>query len=125
VLVSRAERADPVPPDKDNPLFVGDALIYPNLGEPVSRGRQKALTFFVSMAGLDGGPPAASMEVWSGPRKLAEGPITLPAPSADGRIDHVLQIPIDALPSGRYTVRLTVSDGVRQQTREAEFELSE
>jgi hypothetical protein len=124
VLVSRAKRAKPGPAEKDNPLFVGEALIYPNLGEPVSHAREKALTFVVSIVAAQGPAPAASMAVLSGARTLAEGPITMPAPGADGRIDHVLQIPIDALPPGHYMVRLTVSDGVRQQIREAEFELS-
>jgi hypothetical protein len=123
VLVSRAERVKPEAGQKNNPLYVGDALIYPNLGEPVDRARQKALTFFVSMAGLDGGPPAASMEVWSGPRKLAEGAITLPPPDAQGRIDHVLQIPLDALGPGAYRLRLTVSHGERVEVRDADFVL--
>ena len=123
VLISRAERAAPGEGQQDNPLFVGDAVVYPNLGEPVGKSRHKALTFLVRLRASAGDAPTAAMEVLREGKRLVEGPITLPAPNADGQIDHVLQIATEPLPPGGYTVRLTVTQGERREVREAEFEL--
>jgi VWFA-related protein len=123
VLARRAERVPPEERQKDNPLFVGEALIYPNLGEPVVKSQQKALTFLVALQAGKGDAPAATMQVVQAGKAIVEGPIALPPPNADGRIDHVLQIASESLPAGRYTFRLTIVQGDRREVREAQFEL--
>jgi VWFA-related protein len=47
VLVRRAERVKPEERDKENPLYVGEVLIYPNLGEPIRKSQETAVTFLV------------------------------------------------------------------------------
>jgi hypothetical protein len=54
---------------------------------------------------------------------LTHAPTALPAADVSGRIAHLAQLSVETLSSGRYTLRLTVSQGERRETREAAFEL--
>jgi VWFA-related protein len=123
VLVRQSERVPPQERAADNPLYVGDVLLYPRLGEPIRASQHLALTLFVAVSSAAGTAPTASLELVRGTEKVAQGPMTLSAPDASGKIRHVAQVPIDALAPGGYTLRLIVDDGQRQVTRTAEFEL--
>jgi VWFA-related protein len=119
VLVRQSEKVPPQERVADNPLYVGDVLLYPHLGEPIRSSSQPALTVFVAVTSPPGSTPNGFVELVRGTETVARGPMTLPS----GKIQHVAQIPIDALAPGRYTLRLTVDDGQRHVTRTAEFEL--
>ncbi len=122
VIVQRAEAVPERQRDPDNPLFVGELLLYPNLGTPVSRAASKAVTFYYT-AHTGRRQLAGLLEVLQGDTKIASVPLTAPAADADGRIQHVAGLPIASLPDGRYTLRLTVNDGVSEATRTAEFQI--
>jgi hypothetical protein len=70
VLVRRAERVKPDERQADNPMYVGDVLIYPNLGEPVRWSQEKALTFYVVVIPARGAVPRAMLEIVGGGRHL-------------------------------------------------------
>jgi VWFA-related protein len=123
VLVGRAEQVRAEERPNDNPLFVDDVLIYPNLGEPIQKSREKALTFFVAVTAGSGAAPQAAVEILLDGQALAKAPSPLPAADSSGRIQHIAQVSIDALSPGRYTLRLTVSQGDRREVREAPFTL--
>jgi hypothetical protein len=115
-----------VQPDQrpqDNPLYVGDVLIYPNLGEPIRKSREKALTFLVVVTPGTGAAPLATVEILRDDQVLAQAPSDLRAADASGRIQHIAQVSIDALSPGRYTLRLTMTRGARSVVREAVFAL--
>jgi hypothetical protein len=123
VLVRQGEKVPPEERTADNPLYVGDVLLYPYLGEPIRSSQQSAITVFVAVSSAPGAAPTGSLELVRGTEAVAQGPMTLPAPDAFGKIRHVAQVPIDTLAPGGYTRRLTVDDGQRHVTRTAEFEL--
>jgi VWFA-related protein len=123
VLVGRAEQVRAEERPNDNPLFVGDVLIYPNLGEPIQKSREKALTFFVAVTAGSGAAPQAAVEVLRDGQTLARAPSALPAAGPSGRIEHIAQVSIDALSPGRYTLRLTVNQREQREVREALFTL--
>jgi hypothetical protein len=111
--------------DKDNPLYMGDVLIYPNLGEPLRKSRDKVAAFFVVATAAPGNAPQASVEVLQDERSVAKAPAALPAAGPSGRIEHVIQLPLEKLPPGRYTVRLTITHGSAREVRGATFTLIE
>jgi VWFA-related protein len=123
VLVRRAERVPVEDRDKENPLYAGDILLYPNIGDPLSKARDKVLTFFAVIAAPLAAALDASLELKYGERMLATMPIALAPPDRSGRIEHVARMPIDALPAGHYTARLRVRLGGQDIVRAAAFEL--
>lgn len=123
VLVGRAEQVRTEERPQDNPLFVGEVLIYPNLGEPIRKSRDKALTFFIAVTAGSGAVPHATVEIIREGQTLAQAPSTLPDADASGRIQHIAQVSVETLSPGRYTLRLTVSQGERREVREAAFAL--
>jgi VWFA-related protein len=123
VLVRQGEKVPPEQRPADNPLYVGDVLLYPHLGEAIHSSQESALTLFIALSSAPGAALTASLELVRGTDAVAHGPMTLPTPDAAGSIRHVAQVPIDALAPGQYTLRLTVDDGQHRVTRTAEFEL--
>jgi hypothetical protein len=123
VLVRRAERIPADDRSKDNPLYVGEVLVYPTLGEPIRRSREKAITFFIAVTAGSGGAPQATVEILRDGQTLGQAPTALPGPDASGRIQHIAQVPVEALAPGRYTLRLTISQGDSRDVREAVFVL--
>ncbi len=82
------------------PLYVGRTLIYPNLGEPITRSASSELPFYFTLYGtLDG--VKASAELLRNGQRLAEAPIELP-PSTRSPVQHIGRFPIGALPGGTY-----------------------
>lgn len=123
VLVRRAERlSSPVVKDDGNPLRVGDVLVYPNVGEPISR-RDKVLTIFVTLQLAPGSTPQARLDVLRGDQSVASIPIVLETPDAGGRLQQLAQMPVAPLTAGDYTLRLVLTHEGRREVREASFRL--
>jgi len=120
VLVNRVEDVQtPTPPTA--PLYVGHALLYPNLGEPIQNSASRELPFYFALYG-DLHAVKAYAQLSRNGRALAEAPVDLP--SADGsRIQHVGRLPVGALPAGTYELRIRVTDGRREMSRTAYFTL--
>jgi VWFA-related protein len=123
VIVGRAERVPESERDPNNPLYVGDVLLYPNLGTPLSKSRDGKLSFFYTLF-----PRAATLratlELVSGGRSVATVPLTLPAADATGRVQHLAQLPLASLAEGSYTVRITLNGWMTPLTRDASFTLA-
>jgi hypothetical protein len=122
-IVQRGERVPAGERQPNNPLYFGDVLIYPNLGEPLSKARDKALTFYVVIAPGPGGVPGATLELARDGEILARSAVVLPAADASGRIAHVAQVPLERLAAGKYTLRLIVQAGDQREVREAAFDV--
>ncbi len=126
VIVQRAERVPPSERGEGNPLYYGDLLLYPNLGEPVSKSAAKTVSFYFTVVSATGGPSATAMlELVQGGNVIGKVPLQLAAPAADGRIQHVSQLPLASLQPGDYQLRITVTQATAVETRTAGFHVVE
>jgi VWFA-related protein len=124
VLVNRLEETpggpEPAPLPKA-PLYVGRTLLYPNLGEPVSKATSSELPFYFALYGSSA-DAAISAQLLRNGQPLAEAPVSLPA-STNTRVQHVGKLPISALPSGTYELRIRVKNARQELMRTAFFTL--
>jgi VWFA-related protein len=123
VVIKKVEQIQQDERDPAKPLCFGNVLLYPNLGEPVSKTTNKELTFFFTVYSAKGGAgrPSAQIALHRGAAKLAEAPVFLPEPDPSGRIQHVLGLPLAQLAAGDYELRLTVQDDRGRETRSVAF----
>ncbi|HEX4948019.1 MAG TPA: VWA domain-containing protein [Blastocatellia bacterium] len=108
VIVKRGEQ---LPPDRksDSPFLAGNVLLYPNLGEPISKAAKQMGFFFTVYPAKDSTfTPALMVELLQSGKVLAAVPLKMPAPNESGRIPFVGNIPLDSLPPGDYEMRVTV-----------------
>ncbi len=124
MIVRRTERVPAAERDANNPLYYGDLLLYPNLGEPISKRQTPMLSFaFNVIAGT--APPRAALTLSQGERVLGETALPLGAPDAQGRIWYVSQLPLGSLNPGDYVLAVTVIAGDSRETRRAAFGIIE
>jgi hypothetical protein len=124
MIVRRTERVPAAERDANNPLYYGDLLLYPNLGEPISKRQTPMLSFaFNVIAGT--APPRAALTLSQGDRVLGETALPLGAPDAQGRIWHVSQLPLTSLTPGEYALLVTIAAGADTQTRRTTFRVIE
>ncbi len=123
VIIQRVERVPPEERQTANPLYVGELLVYPNLGGPVRKSQQNTLPlYFVVLPGT-AGVLKAELEIVKDGRSLMRAPVNLAAPDASGRIANIAQLPIGTLAAGKYSLKLTVSQGDKREVREAAIEI--
>jgi len=124
MIVRRTERVPAGERDATNPLYYGDVLLYPNLGEPISKRATPALTFAFNV--IPGSAPVrASLTLSQSDRALAETDLPLASPDANDRIWHAGQLPLTSLAPGEYTLVVTVTAGADRETRRAMFRVIE
>ncbi len=109
--VAIVKRAEQLPKgDKGNsPFQVAEVMMYPNLGEPVSKAAQK-IAFYFTIYPAKGSTftPQLTVELLQGGKALAAVPLKLPAPNESGRIPYVGNLPLESLSPGEYDLRVTV-----------------
>lgn len=125
LIVRRTERVPPGEKNSDNPLYVGDLLLYPNLGEPLRKSTDKTLSFYLSVQPGAGLAPGATLELLHNGKPLAQAPLQLAAAGADGRIQHTAQLPLANFPPGEYGLRISVTQGSAKEVRDASFTVIE
>jgi len=124
VLVNRIEETGDAPPAaaaSRPPLYVGRTLLYPNLGEPISKAALKELPFYFTLYG-DAASATVTAQLLRNGQALAEAPVTLPA-AASARVQHVGRLPISTLPVGTYELRIAVRNARGELSRTAFFTL--
>jgi len=123
MLVSRGEHAEN--PDGDNPLIVHNTLLYPNLGVPFKKAADKELAFFfTAYTGTDAQAPlTGTIELLQNANVVARSALQLAAADADGRVQQLSRIPIEALQPGEYQLRILVTQGKRTVSRSTEFRI--
>ena len=120
MVVGSAERLGAGESAAPRPLRYGDVLLYPNLGQPLSREPGRALTFFVTAwPALDRPLIDARVEVVHDGRTVATTRTASLRPDAEGRIQLASSLPLERFGPGAYELRLTLSDGQEEQTRTA------
>ena len=122
VLLKNAERLSSADKSASRLLRVGDVLLYPNLGEPLSKSDNSELRLLITVyAPRYASTPKLTLEVlWNG-KILGQLPGDLPAPDQTGRIQYTGAIAIGALPPGEYELKATVTDGVSKASRSEQF----
>jgi VWFA-related protein len=120
VAIKRSEKV-PEPERGDGPLFVGDQLLYPNMGEPVSR---ELPFYFVVYPVANAGDARATLELLGNGQQLAQAPLELAKPDSAGRIRQVSRIPIETLKPGSYELRITVEQGAQRTSRQLVFRIA-
>jgi VWFA-related protein len=128
VVVTRAEKlSEAEQKSGKNPLHFGEAILYPNMGEPFHKSTTPALGFYFSVYGGGKAPAVqqATIQVQQGERVVANTTSPLPAPDAQGRIQHAGAIPLKSLAPGSYTMKVSVGQGASAQSRTAAFTVVE
>ena len=125
MLVSRGEKVPADQRPSDNPLFVGDMLLYPNLGAPLKQGADGELAFFFTA--YPGGGTATDLtgtiELLQDAKVLARAPMTMAPADGEGRVQQVSRLPIASLNPGRYQLRVVVQQGAASVARTTEFRI--
>jgi len=126
VLVSRVDEVND-PPSADArgapPLYVGNRLFYPNLGEPIRKSAVPELPFFFTLYG-SGHPDQAFVQLLRNGQILAEAPLEL-GTATGSRIQQVGRLPIRTLPAGTYELKIRVLYGKQELARTAFFTLQD
>jgi VWFA-related protein len=124
VLVGRAEKASPSE-QSDNPLFYGETIIYPNMGEPFRKATSQALGFFFTVYGVKDAGPKATIEVYKEGQRAGQVTADLPAPDATGRVQYAGALPLQNFAPGSYTLKVTASAAAGSDSRQASFTVTE
>jgi len=111
-IVKRGEQLKPADKNPNNPFQIGEALLYPNLGEPLRKATTKQMAFFFTayLPKGDTSAPKMLLEIMAGSRALAQLQADLPAPDASGRVQYASALPLDKFPPGKYELKITVRD---------------
>jgi hypothetical protein len=122
MLVGRSEAAPKDKAVETNPLAWKGQLLYPRLGEPISRSHDKDLSFALPVIVPHGSPaPAATLRLVAGGKRLAERPLDLGTPAKDGRLVALGHLSLAPLPPGSYELQVAVSPGASEVVRTADF----
>jgi VWFA-related protein len=124
VIVRRGEKVPESERIDGSPLYVGDTLLYPNLGMPLKRGQDKEVGFyFTAYSEPKAGDTTATLELMQNAKPVAQVPLQLAAADGMGRIQQVSRIPVDALTAGSYELRVTVHQGRTSVSQSAPFRI--
>jgi hypothetical protein len=125
VLVQRVEKVGENEP-RTGPLYVNDTLVYPNLGEPVSKAANAVGFFFTAYPGTaTSDTPQSVLELVQNGKLLAQVPVELSPPDSSGRIQQLGRLPLQALAPGTYELRAVVKQGSEQVFRSTVIHLTE
>lgn len=120
-LIQRAEKA---PADQKGESFFqfGEIMIYPNLGTAFKKSA-KQLGFYFVVYPAKGSKPVTefTLQVTQGKNTVADFPLKLGSPDAQGRIAYASALPIESLNPGIYTMKITVKDGQASVSRLQNF----
>jgi hypothetical protein len=122
LILQRAEPVDAADQNTANPFRVGNVIVNPNLGEPISRSL-KQLPFFFTVYTPAGNTtkPKLTIELRREGKVLAQIPGDLPDADALGRRQFVAALPLEKIPSGSYELRIMVSDETMSISRSGSF----
>jgi VWFA-related protein len=125
VVIDHVERVPAADRDPGNPLYFGEMLVYPSLGDPFRKSAVKALGFYFTARGSASARKGVMEIVRSGQPMLRQ-PFDLPSPDATGLIHHALTVPTQGLAPGGYEVRVDLMAGTeRLASRSASFTVAD
>lgn len=116
-VVERAEKVPAAERDATNPLYFGEMLLYPNIGEPLSKAESKELAFAFAMQPGQAPVSGATITLARSGQVVGQAPLALDRPDATGTIHQIGRLPMDALEPGAYEIRVAVQSGTVVVTR--------
>jgi VWFA-related protein len=124
-MLKRAERLSPEEQKRDQPLRLGELLVYPNLGERIDRSTTKQLAYFFTAWPAKGAtkPLQMTLDILQNNHSLGTTSGELPAADQSGQVKYAGSFGIDKLQPGSFELRITVSDGQNKTTRSTTFEI--
>ena len=85
----------------ENPLLVRDVVVFPNLGDPITKSA-KEVGFYFAAYTVKGGPaPESAIELVQNGKSVALVPLPLSSADSDGRIQQ-RRASADRRPSSRH-----------------------
>jgi VWFA-related protein len=124
VVIDHVERVPASERDPKNPLYFGDTLVYPSMGDPLRRS-SKVMGFYFTAQG-PASARKALLEITKAGQVVNRLTLDLPAPEASGRIQHAGTLPLDVFTPGAYELRVTLLDGAqRLATRSTSLTVTE
>jgi hypothetical protein len=117
IIVRRTEKVAAGERRPDNPLLVNDVVVYPNLGEAVSKTAREVGFYFAIYPAAGQAPSEPAIDLLLNGRQLARLPMPLGRPDASGRIAQLGRLPLDQLAPGTYELRVSVKQGSEQLSR--------
>ena len=122
-VLKRAERLTAEEQKKDHPFHFGELLVYPNLGEPISKSTAKQLAFFVTAWPAKGSTatPQLVLEILQDGRPLGKSSAQLPAADEQGQIKYASAFPLNEFQPGTYELKVTTGDGKNSVSRSTGF----
>jgi VWFA-related protein len=122
-VLRRVERLSDAGKKVDNPFHFGEALVYPNMGRPLSKVADKQLAFFFTVypAKDASASPKLTLRVLKDGKPLATGSPALGQADSSGRIQYASSLPLDGFQPGNYALEITVADGHTSASRSIKF----
>jgi hypothetical protein len=122
VLVKSGEHLSPLNQQASRLFRFNELLLYPNLGEPLSKSEDKELTVFLSVyTGGEASATKLTLEIAQGDHALGQLSYDLPAADQKGRIQYAAAIPLDKFPPGNYQLNVTVQNAKGRATNSTLF----
>jgi len=121
IVLRSAEALTPQNEKEQNPFHYGQTLMYPNMGEPLSRSKRKELAFYFDVYPAKKGAPKLTVEILKNNQVLTSGSPALGAPDETGRIQYVSALPLSRFQTGDYTLRITITQGQASVSRFTNF----
>jgi VWFA-related protein len=106
------------------PFYVGQTLVYPNVGSPVLKTTTKDLPFFFTIYQGEPGPLTATAQLLRNGGVVAEAPLEIAA-SNEPRIQQLDRLPLSGLAPGTYELRIVVASGPQRVAESAYFTLQD
>jgi hypothetical protein len=125
VLVKRGEKVAANERREDNPLLVTDVVLYPNLGEPVSKASKEVSFYFAIYPVAGQAAPESEIDLLQNGKLLARLPMPAAAPVPAGRIPQLGRLPLDQLAPGTYQLVAVVKQGAEQVSRSTILRIAE
>lgn len=122
-ILKRAEKLSAEEQKRDQPFHFGDLLVYPNLGEPVSKSKAKQLAFFVTAWPAKGSTANLQLTftILQNNHALGKSSAQLPPPDNLGQIKYASSFQLTDFQPGLYELKVTVSDGQNSVSHSTPF----
>ena len=125
VLVGHAEKVAPSEQQAENPLYYGETVLYPNMGEPFRKSTSQALGFFFTVYGLKETPERPRSRSSGAIRPRARSRPTCPLPTRTDASSTPGALPLQSFPPGSYRIKVTAQTKAGFDTRQTSFTLAE
>src|SRR5215831_2725265 len=122
-VLKRAERLTPEEQKHDQPFHFGELLVYPDLGEAISK-KAGQLAFFLTVWPPKGSTANLTFVILQNGRSIGKSSAQLPAPDTEGRIKYASSFSLNDFQPGAYELQVIVSDGKNSATRSTGFTLT-